>query len=115
MEDRTAAMRDRGLAALVLVCTNAREEHACCGSARGGAVADAARDWLRERDLYWTRAAVAETSCLGMCNDAGAGIVLQPRDEWYGQVTPEEVPELLSDAFGDEGQRLPEPTTDASA
>lgn len=102
-------MAERGLVALVLVCTNAREEHACCAGAGGAAVADAARRWLRERDLYWTRAAVVETSCLGMCSEAGAAVVLQPDDEWYAEVTPADVPDLLRTAFGEDGERLPDP------
>lgn len=99
MEDRTAAMRER-VGALVLVCTNDREEHACCGDAGGRTVADRVRAWLRERGLYWSPVAVSTTGCLGMCSEAGTGIVVQPHDEWFAEVQPEEVPALMERVFG---------------
>jgi len=98
MERRTERMRERGLAATVLVCTNERAEHAAC-AADGVAVADAVRDWLRERDRYWSEIAVAETSCLGLCSEAGAAVVVHPRDEWFAEVTPDDVPTLMTELF----------------
>ena len=99
MERRTERMRERGLAATVLVCTNERAEHAACAAADSAAVADAVRDWLRERDRYWSEVAVAETSCLGMCSEAGAAVVVHPRDEWFAEVTPGDVPALMAELF----------------
>jgi len=99
MERRTERMRERGLAATVLVCTNERAEHAACAAADGVAVADAARDWLRERDRFWSEVAVAETSCLGLCSEAGAAVVVHPRDEWFAEVTPSDVPALMTELF----------------
>ncbi|WP_256393666.1 (2Fe-2S) ferredoxin domain-containing protein [Natronoarchaeum rubrum] len=97
----TDAQRDRGLT-WVLVCTNARDgEHAACAEAGGDAIVDAATDWLRERDLFWTEAAVVETSCLGLCSEDGAAVGFQPRDEWYADVRPEDVPELLAEELVD--------------
>ena len=99
MERRTERMRERGLAATVLVCTNERAEHAACAAADGVAVADAVRDWLRERDRYWSEVAVAETSCLGLCSEAGAAVVVHPRNEWFAEVTPDDVPALMTELF----------------
>lgn len=106
MDERTDAMVERGLAALVLVCTNDRAEYACCADAGGVAVADAAREWLRERELFWSRVAVVETGCLGMCSENGAAVVVQPHNEWYAEVDPSEVPTLLADTFGGDGEKL---------
>lgn len=93
----TDAQRDRGLT-WILVCTNARDgEYAACAEVGGDAVVDAATDWLRERDLFWTEAAVVETSCLGLCSEDGAAVGFQPRDEWYENVRPDDVPELLAE------------------
>ena len=118
MERRTERMRERGLAATVLVCTNERAEHAACAAADGVAVADAVRDWLRERDRYWSEIAVAETSCLGLCSEAGAAVVVHPRDEWFAEVTPDDVPALMAELFksgADDGDADDEDTENAAA
>ena len=111
MDRRTERMHGRGLTAIVLVCTTDREEHACCSDADGRAVADAARDWLRERDRYWTSVAVAETSCLGMCSEDGAAVVVQPLDEWFAEVGVDDVPALMRNTLGTttEGNATAEP------
>lgn len=108
MERRTGQMHDRGLETVVFVCTTAREEHACCGDVEGVDVADAARDWLRERDRYWTEVAVVETSCLGMCSEDGAAVLVQPADEWFANVAVDDVPALL-------GETLPDPSSPSTA
>jgi len=112
MERRTERMRER-LSATVLVCTNERTEYAACAAVDGGDVADAVHDWLRERDRYWSDVAVAETSCLGMCSEAGVGVVVQPHDEWFAEVTVDDVPTLMTETFdaaaGDTA--VTEPTT----
>ncbi|ELZ39771.1 (2Fe-2S) ferredoxin domain-containing protein [Halorubrum tebenquichense] len=100
MERRTERIHERGVSATVLVCTNERTEHAACAAVDGGAVADAVRDWLRERDRYWSEVAVAETSCLGMCSEDGVAVVVQPDDEWFAEVTVEDVPALMGETVG---------------
>jgi len=111
----TEAQRDRNLT-WILVCTNARDgEYAACAEvggdaggrdassepsladAREDAVVDAVTEWLRDEGLFWTEAAVVETSCLGLCSEAGAAVGFQPRDEWYENVRPADVPELLAE------------------
>lgn len=99
MERRTAQMHDRGLRRVILVCTNDREEYACCADVDGAAVADAVRDWLQKRDRYWSDVAVAETSCLGMCSENGTAVVVQPDDQWFADVTVADVPKLLSETL----------------
>ncbi|SEH40327.1 hypothetical protein SAMN05192561_101621 [Halopenitus malekzadehii] len=101
MRDRTEAVRDRGVTDHVLVCTHDRDsEYACCAGAGGEAVLDAVRTWLRDRDLFWSGVAVAETSCLGLCSTDGAAVAIHPRGHWYADVTSEDVPELLTREFG---------------
>lgn len=97
MRRRTAEQRDRDLT-WILVCTNDRSsEYASCADAGGAEVLDAVKGWLRERDLFWSRAAVVETTCLGLCSEDGTAVAFQPRDEWYSDVEPSDVPELLAD------------------
>lgn len=94
MRCRTAEQQRRDLT-WILVCTNERSEHAACADAGGEAVLSEIQRWLRERDLFWTEAAVVETSCLGLCSEDGTAVAFQPRDEWFSDVTPEEVSDLL--------------------
>lgn len=106
MNERTADLRDSGVTDQVLVCTNDRAEHAACADAGGAAAFEAAVDWLRERDVLYSRVYVARTGCLGLCSTDGAAVVIQPRNRWFSEVNPGEVPALLSSAFGPEATRL---------
>lgn len=100
MNRRTAHQRDR-LGAQILVCTNSRDsEYACCADADADAVLTAVKSWLRDRDAFWSPIAVTETSCLGLCSEAGTAIAIQPRNEWYSDVVPADVPDLLEREFG---------------
>lgn len=100
MKRRTEQQRTR-LAATVFVCTNDRDStYACCADAGAEAVVAAVNSWLRDRNAYWSPIAVVETSCLGMCSEDGTAIAIQPHDEWFADVTPDDVPELLEAEFG---------------
>jgi len=111
MDDRTEAVREQGFTDHVLVCTHARDsEYAACAGAEGAAVHDAVTAWLRERDVFWSEVRVAETSCLGLCSTDGAAIAIQPRNRWYADVLPGDVPDLLSAEFGADATRLGEAT-----
>ena len=105
MKDRTADHRER-LDAHVLVCTNSREEYDCCADAGGKETLAAVKDWLRERDAFWSSVSVVETGCLGLCSEGGAAISIQPRNEWYSDVQPEDVPGLLESIFGPDAGRV---------
>lgn len=107
MERRTAEVRESGFTDHVLVCTNERNsDYACCATAGGRAVYEAVTSWLRDRDIFWSSVYVAETSCLGLCSDGGTAITIHPRNRWYSDVRPGEVPELLESEFGPQGTRL---------
>lgn len=107
MRERTSYVRENGFSDLVLVCANDRDSHyACCADAHGPAVYDAVSTWLRDRGLFWSHVYVAETSCLGLCSEDGAAIAIQPRDRWYSDVRPEDVPDLLVAAFGADASKL---------
>ncbi len=94
MRQRTEEQRTRDLT-WILVCTNERTDHAACAGAGGQAVLSETKRWLRERDLFWTEAAVVETACLGLCSEDGTAVAFQPRDEWFSDVRPEDVSDLL--------------------
>jgi len=65
MKNRTEEHRER-LEAHVFVCTNDRDsEHASCGQVGAEETVSAVKNWLRERDAFWTAVSVSETSCLG--------------------------------------------------
>lgn len=107
MQHRTTDIREKGFTDHVLVCTNTRDSaYACCADAHGEAVYEAVKRWLRERDVFWSRVHVAETSCLGLCSADGTAIAIHPRNRWYSDVLPDEVPELLCEEFGADASRL---------
>ncbi|ADB63793.1 hypothetical protein Htur_5162 (plasmid) [Haloterrigena turkmenica DSM 5511] len=108
MQRQTDRQRDR-LAAQVFVCTNDRDsEYVCCADVGGQATLEAVTDWLRERDAFWNPISVIETGCLGLCSEDGTAIAIQPRDEWYSDVRPAEVPDLLETEFGPDAERVGE-------
>lgn len=107
MKRRTEEVREEGFTDHVLVCTNDRDaEYACCADVGGREVLNAVRAWLRERDVFWSSVYVAETSCLGLCSAEGTAVAIQPRNEWYSDVTPDEVSSLLAAEFGEDAGRL---------
>lgn len=106
MKRRTDKQTTR-LDAHVFVCVNDRDsEHACCADAGGAATTDAVKSWLRERDVFWSPVGVSTTDCLGLCSEDGTAITIQPHNEWYAEVRPGDVPELLSEAFGPDGTEV---------
>jgi (2Fe-2S) ferredoxin len=107
MRHRTEDILENGFSDHVLVCTNGRDsEYACCAEAHGQEVYEAVKSWLREQGVFWSRVHVAETSCLGLCSAEGTAIAIHPRNRWYSDVLPEEVPVLLENEFGTEAAYL---------
>lgn len=105
--NRTSEVHENGFSDLVLVCTNDRDsEYACCAGAGGPAVYEAVTSWLRARGVLWSHVYVAETTCLGLCSADGTAIAIQPRDRWYSDVLPADVPDLLVDEFGADASNL---------
>ena len=95
------------LAAHVFVCTNERDsEHACCADAGGEETTAAVTSWLRERDAFWSPVGVSTTDCLGLCSEDGTAVTIQPRNEWYSEVSPEDVPALLAGEFGEDAELI---------
>lgn len=108
MKDRTEDHRGR-LDAHIFVCTNDRNsEHACCGDVGGADIVERVKDWLRERDVFWSSVSVSTTSCLGLCSEDGGALTIQPGNEWYSDIKPDEVPELLESEFGPDANRIAE-------
>lgn len=106
MERRTDEQTTR-LAAHVFVCTHERgSEYAACAGAGGEATAEAVKSWLRDRDAFWSPIGVSTTDCLGLCSAEGTALTIQPRNEWYAEVSPEDVPALLAEMFGPEAERI---------
>lgn len=113
MRRQTTRQRER-LGACVLVCTNDRDtDYACCGDVGAEETLAAVKSWLRERGAFWSPVGVTTTGCLGLCSADGTAIAIQPRDEWYADVTPEDVPELLEREFGPNADSIDERAADA--
>lgn len=113
MKRQTERQRER-VDACVLVCTNERQsEYACCADVDADATLEAVKSWLRDRGAFWSSVAVTTTGCLGLCSEDGVAIAIQPRDEWYADVTPEDVPELLEREFGPNAESVDQRAVDA--
>ena len=103
---RTTEQRER-LAAHVFVCTNDRDaEYSCCHDAGAAETLAAVKAWLRDRSAFWSPIGVSTTGCLALCSDGGTAITIQPHNEWYSDVRPEDVPELLEREFGPDATRV---------
>ena len=106
MKRRTDHQRER-LKAQVFVCTTDRDgEYACCADAGGKETVEAIKSWLRDRNAFWSPISVTETQCLGLCSEGGTALAIQPRNEWYSDVQPEDVPALLESEFGPNADRV---------
>ncbi len=100
MKRRTAEQHER-LEQFIFVCTNDRDsEYACCDAVGATETLEAIKSWLRERNAFWSPIGVTTTACLALCSDGGTAITIQPRNEWYSDIQPEDVPGLLEDEFG---------------
>jgi len=77
---------------LVLVCTNCRDDGRECCMAKGSVELHAK---LKEalRDVA-PDVRVVKTGCLNACS-AGATVVVMPENAWFGQVTDEDIPEII--------------------
>lgn len=107
MDRRTDEVRGRGFTDHVLVCTNDHgSDLACCADVGGRAVFEEVVDWLRERDVLWSPVYVGTCSCLGLCSAEGTAVAIQPRNEWYSEVRPEDVHPLLARELGPDAERL---------
>lgn len=114
MRRETERQRAR-LETCVLVCTNDRDsEYACCADVGADETLEAVKSWLRERGAFWSPIGVTTTGCLGLCSEDGAAIAIQPRDEWYADVTPEDVPGLLEREFGSDAESIDRRAVDVS-
>lgn len=81
----------------IFVCTNQRPPGAtlpCCAGADGLAVAEALRQAV-QRSPFRGQIWVTQSGCLTFCNSRGATVVAYPSGQWFSEVTPEDIPDLL--------------------
>lgn len=77
---------------LVLVCTNCREDGRECCMAKGSVELHAKlKEALRS---VAPNVRVVKTGCLNACA-TGATVVVMPENAWFGQVTVEDIPEIV--------------------
>ncbi len=79
----------------LFICTNERKDGSrpCCGEARGLALVQAFKKELKDRGLQIHMRA-QRTGCLDAC-ETGPTVVVYPDGIFYGQVTPEDVREIV--------------------
>ena len=77
---------------LVLVCTNGRDDGRECCMAKGSVELHAK---LKEAiKAVAADVRVVKTGCLNACS-TGATVVVMPENVWFGQVTEEDIPEIV--------------------
>ena len=77
---------------IILVCTNTKEDGSPCCGARGGAeLHKKIKEAVRAAD---TTIRVSKTGCLGTCK-SGVNVVIMPDDLWLGNVTEEDISEIV--------------------
>lgn len=77
---------------IILVCTNTKESGEPCCGARGGAdLHKKIKEAVRAVD---PTVRVSKIGCLGTCK-SGVNVVIMPDDLWLGNVTEEDIPEIV--------------------
>ncbi len=78
---------------LVLVCTNNREPGINCCAGRGAV--ELFEPLKAAVKAQFTDVRVVRSSCLNNC-DTGISVVIMPDNLWLGEVTLDDIPELLA-------------------
>ncbi len=78
----------------VFICTNDKDApKKSCGSVRGMELVEAFKAGLKERGLQ-TQIRAQKAGCLDMCA-FGPSMVVYPEGVFYGNVTPDDVEEII--------------------
>ena len=79
---------------IISVCTNFREEGACCAKRGSKEIVEALKDYVKKNNLKG-RIRVARSGCLGLC-EMGPNVAVYPENEWFSTTTLEDVPDLIA-------------------
>ncbi|MDO8526569.1 MAG: (2Fe-2S) ferredoxin domain-containing protein [Deltaproteobacteria bacterium] len=78
----------------VFICINQREEgKACCAAKGSEEILNVMKEEIKKRGLN-KKIRINKAGCLDMCTK-GAAMVVYPEGVWYGNVTLEDVPEII--------------------
>jgi len=84
---------------ILFVCTNVREEGACCGKRGSQKLREQLKAYVKAQGLRG-RVRVSQSGCLDRCA-AGPNIMVFPDNVWYAGVTVEDLPRIINDCLGD--------------
>lgn len=77
----------------LFVCTNHKEGRDNCADKGGAEVCDKLKKWAKENHSKQIK--VTRSGCLGKCSEAVA-MVMHPDQEWFSEVSNEDVEEIKS-------------------
>jgi len=80
----------------IFVCTSSRsngQQKGYCYSKQGVDIVNCFREEIEERGLG-DRVMISNTGCFGIC-EKGPVVVVYPENVWYGQVSPDDVEEIM--------------------
>lgn len=78
---------------ILFVCTNVRDEGACCGQRGSQAIRDALKQYVKARGLSGA-IRVSQSGCQDQCR-VGPNVMVFPDYRWYRRVTLDDVPKLI--------------------
>ena len=80
---------------ILFVCTNVREEGACCGKRDSASIRDQLKAHVTTRGLA-SRIRVSQSGCQDRCVQ-GPNVMVFPDNVWYAGVTAADVPRIIED------------------
>ena len=78
---------------IIFVCTNWRQDGACCSKRSSGAVLDALKRYVKENGLKG-KVRVSQSGCMDLCSQ-GPNVMIFPDGLWYKDVQMKDVPTLI--------------------
>lgn len=90
----------------VLICTSCRingVQKGFCYSKEATSIVQRFMEEIEDRDLS-SEVMITNTGCFGIC-DKGPIVVIYPEGTWYGNVTPDDVEEIVSSHI-EEGEKV---------
>lgn len=82
---------------ILFVCTNAREDGACCSRRNSAAIREALKTYVNTHGLKG-RIRVSQSGCLDRCAQ-GPNVMVFPDQIWYSGVTPDDVPTIVAECL----------------
>ena len=82
---------------ILFVCTNVRDEGACCGKRESAAIREQLKTYVKTHGLQG-QIRVSQSGCQDRCAQ-GPNVMVFPDNVWYAGVTPADVPQIIAETL----------------